>query len=125
MDLGTIRRKMMFAAVFGFASMVGFAGHASIFARGDEDGEITIVAQDDDEAHEVLTKAVAAAKVSLQQGLMASEQEGRPISGKFELNEEKLQLSVYTAKDGKFSEELVDYTTGKVVKVEEIGRAHV
>ncbi|MFX7082914.1 hypothetical protein ABTI41_20435, partial [Acinetobacter baumannii] len=51
---------------------------------------------------------------------MASEQEGRPISGKFELNEEKLQLSVYTAKDGKFSEELVDYTTGKVVKVEAI-----
>ena len=40
------------------------------------------------------------AKVSLQQGLAASEQEGQPISGKFEMDRGKFQLSVYTSKDG-------------------------
>jgi hypothetical protein len=65
-------------------------------------------------------KALGAAKITLQQGLTASEQEGRPISGKFEVEGGKLQLSVYTAKNRKFSEVLVDYSTGKVEKVEQI-----
>jgi hypothetical protein len=52
--------------------------------------------------------------------LTASEQEGQPISGKFEVEEGQFQLSIYTAKGGKFSEVLVDYTTGKVAKVEPI-----
>ena len=34
---------------------------------------------------------------------MASEREGQPISGKFEVDNGKLQLSVYTAKEGTFS----------------------
>jgi hypothetical protein len=37
-----------------------------------------------------------------------------------EVDEGKLQLSVYTMKEGKFSEVLVDYTNGKVVKAEPI-----
>ena len=60
------------------------------------------------------------AKVSLQEGLKAAESEGQPISGKFEVNDGHLQLSVYTAKDGKFSEVLVDQNTGKVAKSETI-----
>ncbi|HEY1873790.1 MAG TPA: PepSY domain-containing protein [Steroidobacteraceae bacterium] len=60
------------------------------------------------------------AKVSLQEALKAAESEGQPISGKFEVHEGQLQLSVYTAKDGKFSEVLVDQNTGKVAKSEAI-----
>ena len=36
--------------------------------------------------------------------MKASESEGKPISGKFELDEGKLQLSVYTEKARKFYE---------------------
>ena len=67
-----------------------------------------------------VVKYVRAAKVSLQEGLKAAESEGQPISGKFEVNEGQLQLAVYTAKDGKFSEVLVDQNTGKVAKSEAI-----
>ena len=59
-------------------------------------------------------------KVSLQEALKAAEIQGQPISGKFEVDEGHLQLSVYTAKDGKFSEVLVDQSTGKVAKSQEI-----
>ena len=58
------------------------------------------------------------AKVSLQQGLSASAKNGKPISGKFEVEDGKLQLSVYTAKGDTFSEVIVDQKTGKVVKAE-------
>jgi len=67
-----------------------------------------------------LIKGVTDAKVTLQQGLTAAAQQGRPISGKFEVEDGKLQLSVYTAKDGKFSEVIVDHTTGNVAKTESI-----
>jgi hypothetical protein len=67
-----------------------------------------------------VAKALTNAKMSLQQGLTASQREGTPISGKFEMEHEKLQLSVYTMKGGKFSEVVVDHTTGKVAKVEAI-----
>ena len=63
---------------------------------------------------------MSSAKVSLQQGLVASEAEGQPISGKFEVEDGKLQLSVYTAKDGKFFEVIIDHETGKIAKVEPI-----
>jgi uncharacterized membrane protein YkoI len=60
------------------------------------------------------------AKVTLQQGMTSAAQQGQPISAKFEVDDGKLQLSIYTAKDGKFSEVIVDYATGKVVKTEVI-----
>jgi hypothetical protein len=59
-------------------------------------------------------------KVSLAQGLTASEREGQPISGKFEIEEEKLQLSVYMMKGSTFSEVIVDYATGTIAKAEPI-----
>jgi hypothetical protein len=114
MEINMTRRKMTLAVSLGIgvlwvAALAISAGHNTIFADDDED-----------EGHGALIKRLSAAKVSLQQGLTASEQEGQPISGKFEVDEGKFQLSVYTAKDGKFSEVLIDYATGKVAKVEPI-----
>lgn len=67
-----------------------------------------------------LARALKGAKVSLKQGLVASKSKGKPISGKFEVEDGKLHLSVYTAKGGGFSEVLVDPKTGRVAKVEAI-----
>jgi hypothetical protein len=64
-----------------------------------------------------LADAVKTAKVSLVAGLKASETEGTPISAKFEIEDGKLQLSVYTSKAGKFFEVVVDHETGKLTKV--------
>ena len=65
-------------------------------------------------------KAFGAARVSLEKGLAAAQAQGKPISGKFEMEEGKLQLSVYTANQNKFWEVIVDYATGKVTKTKEI-----
>ena len=74
----------------------------------------------DDKEHAELGKALKDAKISLQSGLSASAKEGRPISAKYELDEGKLQLSVYTMKGDSFSEVIVDHKTGKVAKAEPI-----
>ncbi len=74
----------------------------------------------DDKEHAELAKALKGAKVSLANGLAASEREGKPISGKFEVEGGKLQLSVYTMKGDRFSEVIVDHKTGKIAKVEAI-----
>src|SRR5262245_5106095 len=71
-----------------------------------------------DRSDHLLIKGVTDAKVTLQQGLTAAAQQGRPISAKFEVEDGRLQLSVYTAKGGKFSEVIVDHTTGKIGKTE-------
>ena len=65
-------------------------------------------------------KALKGVKTSLEKGLSASESQGKPISGKFEVEDGKLQLSVYTMKGDKFSEVIVDHKTGKVAKTEAI-----
>ena len=74
----------------------------------------------DDKEHAELAKALNAAKVPLEKGLSASESQGKPISGKYEVEDGKLQLSVYTMKGDKFSEVIVDHKTGKTVKTEAI-----
>jgi len=73
-----------------------------------------------DKEHAELAKALKDAKISLQRGLTASVKEGKPISAKYELEDGKLQLSVYTVKGNKFSEVIVDHKTGKVAKAEPI-----
>lgn len=78
--------------------------HASVF--GEENA-----------GSQVLLKALPAATVSLQEGLDASAAKGKPISGKFEMEDGKLQLSVYTEKAGKYAEIIVDFSSGKVQKV--------
>jgi|SRR5262249_7705278 len=73
-----------------------------------------------DKEHAELAKALRDAKVSLEKGLAASESQGKPISGKYEVEDGKLQLSVYTMKGDKFSEVIVDHKTGKTAKTEAI-----
>jgi hypothetical protein len=114
------RRKLLIGAAVGsavvaIAALIGVAGHYD-FLRGDDD--------DDDEGEDrgALVRAMRLAKISLQQGLAASEQEGQPIAGKFEVDRGNLQLSVRTSKDGRFTEVLVDYSSGNVIKVEPITR---
>ena len=81
----------------------------------------TLAAQDQKEGNQAaLAKAVLSARVSLERGLAASASHGQPISAKFEIEEGKLQLSVYTVKGGKSFEVIVDHNTGKVVKAEPI-----
>jgi hypothetical protein len=76
-----------------------------------------LCAEQDDAA---LIKAVSSAEVTLQKGLTASQREGRPISAKFEMENGKLQLSVYTEKNGKFFEVIVDHMKGSIAKTEPI-----
>jgi len=97
--------KMMAAVLT--VGMIGAMGSA---ARSDED----------EASGAALAKYLPTAKVTLQQGLTAAESQGKPISGKFEVDEGHFQLSIYTAQDGKFSEVLVDHNTGKVAKKEAI-----
>ena len=67
-----------------------------------------------------LAQALQGVSTTLEQGLAASEGTGTPISGKFEVEDGKLQLSVYTTKGDTFAEVIVDHTTGKVTKTEAI-----
>src|SRR5262249_9350942 len=48
------------------------------------------------------------------------ERDGKPISAKFEIEDGKLQLSVYTLKGKDFDEVVEDPKTGAVAKVEKI-----
>jgi hypothetical protein len=104
------RRKILLTSVawLAVALVASFAGQPPALAIGP------------DQEHAELANALGGVKVSLQQGLTASEREGQPISGKFEMDEGKLQLSVYTAKEGKFFEVIVDHMTGTIAKVEPI-----
>jgi uncharacterized membrane protein YkoI len=65
-------------------------------------------------------KMLESAKVTLERALEIAGRHGKPVSAKFEIENGKLQLSVYTVKAGKFSEVLINHQTGKVAKVEPI-----
>ena len=73
-----------------------------------------------DQEHAELAKALKDAKIPLERGLTASAKEGKPISAKYEVEDGKLQLSVYTMKGTNFSEVIVDHKTGKIAKAEPI-----
>jgi hypothetical protein len=49
-----------------------------------------------------LAEALETLKVSLDDGVSNSEAQATPISGKFEIEDGRLQLSVYTMNDDKF-----------------------
>ena len=112
MEINMTRRKMLLmtagAIALGFSGLAGFAG-SNAFSADDEDA-----------SQEALVKLLDTAKINLQQGLAASEQQGKPISAKFEVDDGKLQLSVYTAKEGKFFEVLINHVTGEVLRAEPI-----
>jgi hypothetical protein len=67
-----------------------------------------------------LAAAMKNATATLQSGLKASEMQGTPISAKFEIEDGKLQLSVYTMKGNDFMEVVADPNTGAIAKAEKI-----
>jgi uncharacterized membrane protein YkoI len=86
--------------------IAGFIAALALPARSEERGD--------------LADKMKEAKVSLEKGIAASKASGTPISAKYEVEDGKLQLSVYTAKGDSFSEVIVDHKTGKVSKTEPI-----
>ena len=101
-----MRRVSSFALAVAFSWLLG--------------GQLSWAQKSNDKEHADLAKALKGVKVSLEKGLSASESQGKPISGKFEVEDGKLQLSVYTMKEDKFSEVIVDHKTGKTAKTEAI-----
>jgi hypothetical protein len=68
-----------------------------------------------------LAPVVTGAKVTLEQGLLTSKQNGKPVSAKFEIENGKPQLSIYTVKDGsKYFEVIVDHASGEIARAEPI-----
>ena len=98
----TIKSLLLIVAAFGLFS----AGAGALRA---EEGDPA-----------ALAAALKNTKVTLQQGLKASEGQGKPISAKFEIEHGQLQLSVYTQKGKDFFEAIVDLKTGAVTKAEKI-----
>ncbi len=86
--------------------IAGFIAAFALSARAEEKSDLAANLKD--------------AKVSLERGIAASKAKGAPISAKYEVENGKLQLSVYTAKGDAFSEVIVDHKTGKVTKSEPI-----
>ena len=99
-------------SVIAGLAMAGMLAAAGLLAWAQED---------EDEANPAgLAKVLPEASVSLEQGLKASEREGKPISAKYELDDGALQLSVYTMKGDRFEEVIVDHKSGAIEKAEPI-----
>ena len=67
-----------------------------------------------------LAAAMKNATATLEGGLRNSEAQGTPISAKFEIEDGKLQLSIYTMKGNDFMEVVADPKTGAIAKAEKI-----
>jgi len=87
---------------------IGFLGAAIVPAWAEEANPAALAA------------AMKNASATLQGGLKASEAQGTPISAKFEIEDGKLQLSVYTMKGNDFMEVVADPATGAIAKAEKI-----
>lgn len=104
---------MMHKSVIVGMAVVGILAFASHCSRAD----------DDDYNPAAVGRVLAEASVPLEQGLKASERDGKPISAKYEIEDGALQLSVYTVKEGKvlgvpvdFLEVIVDHKSGTIKK---------
>ena len=95
-----MRITTILAAAAATLSVLGFS------ARAEESGPAA------------LAKALGEATVPLEKGLAKSK---NAISGKYEIEDGALQLSVYTKKGAGFDEVVVDHRTGKITKDEKIG----
>ena len=80
-------------------------------------GAIACVHESDPAA---LAAALKTAKATLQGALSASKAQGTPISAKFEIEDGKLQLVIYTMKGNDFMEVVADPRTGAIAKAQEI-----
>jgi len=97
----------MISRLMLLVTAIGFLGTAIVPARAEGDPA-------------ALTAAMKNATATLQAGLRASEAQGTPISAKFEIEDGKLQLSVYTMKGNDFMEVVADPATGAIAKAEKI-----
>jgi hypothetical protein len=79
---------------------------------------VSVLAEEGNSA--ALAAAMNSATATLQAGLRASETQGTPISAKFEIEDGKLQLSIYTMKGDDFTEVVADPKTGAISKAEKI-----
>ena len=70
-----------------------------------------------------LAAALKNTSATLQGGLKASEAQGTPISAKFEIEDGKLQLSVYTMKGDSFTEVVADPDTGAIKEADDLKEA--
>jgi len=95
-------KSVLIIAAIGFWS----AAVTPVWAEGDDP--------------KALAAALKDATATLQAGLSASEPQGTPISAKFEIEDGKLQLSVYTMKGNDFMEVVADPKTGAIAKAEKI-----
>jgi uncharacterized lipoprotein NlpE involved in copper resistance len=95
----------------GLLVLVAAAGLASA-------GAVPARAEDDDVA--ALAAALKDVNFTLQDALRAGEREGQPISAQFEIDDGKLQVSVYTTKGDEFSEVVADPKTGTIVRSEKL-----
>src|SRR5438046_10117991 len=75
--------------------------------------------QYDEKERAELAQALKGAKVSLKKGIVARATKGKPISGKFEVEDGKMQMSVYTAKGGGFTAVVVTLMKVSVTGVED------
>jgi hypothetical protein len=81
-------------------------------------GEFSASAED--EANSNFAKAVSEATVSLDDGLKTSQREGKAISGKYEIQDGSLQLSISVVKGNGFKEIIIDANAGSIKSVEPI-----
>src|ERR1700739_1505158 len=81
-------------------------------------GPVPASAQDEDIA--AMTAALKDITLTLQDALKASEKEGKPISAQFEMDDGKLQISIYASKGEDFVELIADPKTGAIVRSEKI-----
>jgi hypothetical protein len=98
----------MVLRALSFLALVATAGLSSVPGWADDDDVAAIAA------------ALKDIKITLQEGLKAGEREGRPVSAQFEIDDGKLQISIYTTKGDDFTEVVADPKTGSIVKSEKI-----
>jgi hypothetical protein len=94
--------------------LIAAVSFASMFVTSGAD------AQESAASGDTLARQVRSAPISLVRGLSAARARGNPISAKYELEEGNPQLSIYTTKDNRFWEVIVDHRTGRIAKAEEI-----
>ena len=68
----------------------------------------------DEEYWAAVMRELPEASVSLDQALKTSEQEGKPISAEYDVEDGGFQISVYVEKDGHFREVIVDPKSGTI-----------
>lgn len=103
-----MQRTAVFIGLLVGLSLVGSTGPVSARYQEQEGGR------------PALAKAVAGAKISLEQALDTVSREGKPLSARFEIEDGQLQVSVFRVKGDQFAEVILDPSRGAVSEVDPI-----